>query len=47
MALPWDVPHAAQQVHSSTEIMDRMAMMVILMVMVMMVTTMVLMVMDI
>ena len=51
MALPWDVPHAAQQVHSSNEIMGRMvmmvAMMVILMVMVMMVTTMVLMVMDI
>ena len=51
MALPWDVPHAAQQVHSSTEIMGRMVMMVavmvILMVMVMMVTTMVLMVMDI
>ena len=51
MALPWHVPHAAQQVHSSTEIMGRVvmivAMMVILMVMVMMVTTMVLMVMDI
>ena len=44
MALPWHVPHAAQQVHSSTEIMGRVvmmvAMMVILMVMVMMVTTM-------
>ena len=51
MALPWDVPHAAQQVQPSTEIMNRMvmmvAMMVILMVMMMMVTTMVLMVMDI
>ena len=47
MALPWHVPHATQQVHSSTEIMGRMVMMVILMVMMMMVTTMVLMVMDI
>ena len=28
MALPWDVPHAAQQVHSSNEIMGRMVMMV-------------------
>ena len=32
MALPWDVPHAAQQVHSSTEIMGRMVMMVAMMV---------------
>lgn len=32
MALPWDVPHAAQQVHSCTEIMGRMVMMVAMMV---------------
>ena len=36
MALPWDVPHAAQQVHFSTEIMGRMVMMVAMMVMMVM-----------
>ena len=32
MALPWDVPHAAQQVHSSNEIVGTMVMMVAMMV---------------
>ena len=32
MALPWDVPHAAQQVHSYTVIMGTMVMMVAMMV---------------
>ena len=44
MALPWDVPHAAQQVHSSTEIMGTIAMMMMvtmLVMMMLMVTTMV------
>lgn len=35
MALPWDVPHAAQQVHSSNEIVGTMVMMVAMMVILM------------